>query len=615
LALQESDPDMCGIIGILGKEQAAPRLLDGLRRLEYRGYDSAGIATLEEGVLTRRRAEGKLASLDRRLVKEPLFGTSGIGHTRWATHGVPVERNAHPHMTSRVAIVHNGIIENFRELREDLERGGAKFESETDTEVVAHFLDCELKAGADPVLAVKAVLSKLRGAFALAILFSGRDDLMIAARRGSPLAVGYGEGEMFLGSDAMALAPFTDRVTFLEEGDWAVLSHSGAVIYDETGAPVTRQITRTVASALLIDKGNHRHFMAKEIHEQPEVISRTLANYVRFADNSIELPGFALPFERLSKLTISACGTAFYAALTAKYWFERLAKLPVDVDIASEFRYREAPLPKDGLALFVSQSGETADTLASLRYCKDRGQTIAAVVNVPESSIARESHAILPTLAGPEIGVASTKAFTCQLAVLACMAIAAGRKRGTLSAAEESELVRALVQLPRLITDILRREEEFDALAHILSKAPLVLYLGRGSTYPLALEGALKLKEISYIHAEGFAAGELKHGPIALIDESVPVIAMAPKDGLYDKMVSNMQEVAARGGQLVVFSDAPDAAAGVKARAHFQLPTAHPLVAPILYAIPIQLIAYHTAVEMGTDVDQPRNLAKSVTVE
>jgi glutamine---fructose-6-phosphate transaminase (isomerizing) len=606
---------MCGIIGILGQEAAAPRLLDSLKRLEYRGYDSAGIATLEKGVLTRRRAEGKLAALDRRLAKEPLLGTVGIGHTRWATHGVPVERNAHPHMTSRVAVVHNGIIENFRELREELERDSAQFESETDTEIVAHLLDRELKAGRDPAAAMKSILSKLKGAFALAILFSGRDDLMIGARRGSPLAVGYGTGEMFLGSDAMALAPFTDRVAFLDEGDWAVLTHDGATIYDETGAEVSRPITRTLASALLIDKGNYRHFMAKEIHEQPEVISRTLANYVRFANNAIELPGNSLPFERLSKLTISACGTAFYAALTAKYWFERLAKLPVEVDIASEFRYREAPLPKDGLALFVSQSGETADTLASLRYCKDGGQTIASIVNVPESSIARESHLVLPTLAGPEIGVASTKAFTCQLAVLACLAIAAGRKRGTLSGEQEQELVHALVELPRLITDVLRREEEFDALAHILAKAPLVLYLGRGSTYPLALEGALKLKEISYLHAEGFAAGELKHGPIALVDESVPIVAMAPRDALYEKMVSNMQEVAARGGQLIVLSDAPDIMASVKAHSHFRLPSAHPLVAPILYAVPIQLIAYHTAVAMGTDVDQPRNLAKSVTVE
>jgi len=606
---------MCGIIGILGKEPAAPRLVEALRRLEYRGYDSAGVATLENGVLVRRRAEGKLAALERLLAAEPLSGTCGIGHTRWATHGKPVVRNAHPHATARVGAVHNGIIENFRELREELERGGAVFESDTDTEAVVQLLDRELAAGAAPADAVRAVLSQLQGAFALAILFSGRPDMMIGARRGSPLAVGYGNGEMFLGSDAMALAPFTDRVTFLEEGDWVVLSHSGAIIYDETGAQASRPVVRTAASALLIDKGNHRHFMAKEIHEQPEVVSRTLAHYVRFEDNSIQLPGKPLPFDRLSKLTLCACGTAFYAALTAKYWFEHFAKLPVEVDIGSEFRYREAPLPKDGLAVFVSQSGETADTLASLRYCKEHGQSIAAVVNVPESSIAREADSVLPTLAGPEIGVASTKAFTCQLTVLACMAIAAGRKRGVLTQAEEQELVRSLIQLPRLMTDVLRREGEFHALGHALSKAPLVLYLGRGPAYPLALEGALKLKEISYLHAEGFAAGELKHGPIALIDESVPVIAMAPKNILYDKMVSNMQEVAARGGQLIVFSDAPEAASSVKAQLHFNLPAAHALAVPILYAIPIQLIAYHTAVEMGTDVDQPRNLAKSVTVE
>ncbi len=606
---------MCGIIGIVGKEPAAPRLVEALRRLEYRGYDSAGVATLENGVLTRRRAEGKLGALERRLASAPLFGGCGIGHTRWATHGKPVERNAHPHATARVAAVHNGIIENFRELREELEHDGAVFESETDTETVVQLLDRELKAGADPVTAVKKALAKLQGAFALAILFSGHEGLMIGARRGSPLAVGYGDGEMYLGSDAMALAPFTDRVTFLDEGDWVVLSHSGAAIFDETGAEVKRPVTRTSVSALLISKGNHRHFMAKEIHEQPDVVSRTLSHYVRFEDETIRLPGAGLPFERLSKLTISACGTAFYAALTAKYWFERYAKLPVEADIGSEFRYRESPMPKDGLALFVSQSGETADTLASLRYCRQEGQSIAAIVNVPESTIARESDVVLPTLAGPEIGVASTKAFTCQLTVLACMAIAAGRQRGVLSASGEQELVRSLIQLPRLMTDVLRRDAEFNTLGHALSKAPLVLYLGRGPVFPLALEGALKLKEISYLHAEGFAAGELKHGPIALIDETVPVIAMAPKNILYDKMVSNMQEVAARGGQLIVFSDAPEAASSVKAHLHFDLPSVHPLAAPILYAIPIQLIAYHTAVEMGTDVDQPRNLAKSVTVE
>ncbi len=606
---------MCGIIGILGKEPAAPRLVESLKRLEYRGYDSAGVATIEGGVLTRRRAEGKLAALEKRLASEPLYGTCGIGHTRWATHGKPVERNAHPHATAQVAAVHNGIIENFRELREELERDGAVFESDTDTETVVQLLDRELQRGADPVAAVKAALKRLEGAFALAIIFSGHDDLLIGARRGSPLAVGYGNGETYLGSDAMALAPFTDRVTFLEEGDWVVLSPSGARIFDEAGVEVERPVIRTMASALLIDKGNHRHFMAKEIHEQPEVVSRTLAHYVRFTDDTIQLPGAPIPFEKLSKLTISACGTAYYAALTAKYWFERFAKLPVEVDIASEFRYREAPLPEGGFALFVSQSGETADTLASLRYCKRHGQTIGAVVNVPESTIAREAGVVLPTLAGPEIGVASTKAFTCQLTVLACMAIAAGRARGVLQPFEEHELVRALIQVPRLMADVLRRESEFRAMGHALSKAPLVLYLGRGPVFPLALEGALKLKEISYLHAEGFAAGELKHGPIALIDESVPVIAMAPRNVLYDKMVSNMQEVAARGAQLIVFSDAPEAASSVQAQLHFDLPPAHPIAVPVLYAIPIQLIAYHTAVEMGTDVDQPRNLAKSVTVE
>ena len=554
----------------------------------YAGSNIA--ATIPQGRNPRERCfgpparRGKLAALERRLANEPLFGTSGIGHTRWATHGKPVERNAHPHATPLVAAVHNGIIENFRELREELERGGAEFESETDTETVVQLLDRELKGGADPVAAVRAVLARLQGAFALAMLFSGHEDLMIGARRGSPLAVGYGQGEMFLGSDAMALAPFTDRVTYLEEGDWAVLTRSGATIYNEKGEAVTRHIQRTAASALLIDKGNHRHFMAKEIHGSPRL---SAARWHRMCGlRTIPSHCLARALPAAVQADHLRMGTAYYAALTAKYWFERFAKLPVEADIGSEFRYREAPLPENGMALFVSQSGETADTLASLRYCKEHGQLIASVVNVPESSIAREFDAVLPTLAGPEIGVASTKAFTCQLTVLACMAIAAGRKRGVLSAAEEQELVRSLIQVPRLMTDILRREAEFNALSHALSKAPLVLYLGRGSTYPVALEGALKLKEISYIHAEGFAAGELKHGPIALIDESVPVIAMAPKNMLYEKMVSNMQEVAARGGQLIVFSDAPEAASSVKAHLHFSLPggtrdrRAHPLRDP-----------------------------------
>jgi glucosamine--fructose-6-phosphate aminotransferase (isomerizing) len=607
---------MCGIIGILGLQPAAPRLLEALKRLEYRGYDSAGIATLNGGSLARLRAEGKLTALENRLREQPLSGTAGIGHTRWATHGAPVERNAHPHMAGRVCLVHNGIIENFRELRDELQRNGAVFETETDTEVVVHLIQAALAQGATPLAAVHASLARLRGAFALAILFSGEENLMIGARRGSPLAVGYGRGEMFLGSDAMALAPFTEQVCFLEEGDLVVLQRGGAAIFDENGAEISRPVTRTSAAALLIDKGNYRHFMAKEIHEQPDVIGHTLAHYIRFSESAVELPdGVALRFGHLSKLSISACGTAFYAGLMAKYWFERYAKLPVDVDIASEFRYREPPLPENGLSLFVSQSGETADTLASLRYSKSQGQTVASVVNVPQSSIARESHAVLPTLAGPEIGVASTKAFTCQLAVLACLAIAAGRQRGVLTASEEQELVQALVGAPRLISDILKLEDRFDALAPVLARAPLVLYLGRGMMYPLALEGALKLKEISYLHAEGFAAGELKHGPIALIDETVPVIALAPQDALYDKMISNMQEVAARGAQLIAFSDAPDAARAVNTAMVFPLPRAHPFVTPILYAVPIQLLAYHTAVAIGTDVDQPRNLAKSVTVE
>jgi glucosamine--fructose-6-phosphate aminotransferase (isomerizing) len=606
---------MCGIIGILGREPAALRLLSSLKRLEYRGYDSAGIAILHDGALVRCRAEGKLAALETKVGIQDLPGVSGIGHTRWATHGAPVERNAHPHMTARVAVVHNGIIENYRDLREELEREGVTFETETDTETVVHLLDRELKAGAEPKTAVATVLARLRGAFALAMVFRGYDDLMIGARRGSPLAVGYGKGEMFLGSDAMALAPFTDRVAFLDEGDWAVLSHTSAEIFDERNAPVKRAVTRTSASALLIDKGNHRHFMAKEIHEQPDVISRTLAHYISFKSNSITLPGDPLPFKNATRLILSACGTAYYAALTAKYWFEQYARLPVEVDIASEFRYRESPLPENGLAVFVSQSGETADTLASLRHCKDNGLTVASVVNVPESSIARESHAVMPTLAGPEIGVASTKAFTCQLTVLACMAIAAGRQRGVLDAKQEAELARALVEVPRHMTTILKQDHAFDPIAHTLSRAPLVLYIGRGLTYPLALEGALKLKEISYLHAEGFAAGELKHGPIALIDETVPVIAMAPKNGLFEKMTSNMQEVAARGGALIVLSESDEAVRSVDAAGSFLLPKAHPFVAPLLYALPVQLLAYQTAVLMGTDVDQPRNLAKSVTVE
>ena len=606
---------MCGIVGVLGKGPVAEQLVDALKRLEYRGYDSAGVATVENGHLGRRRAEGKLRNLEERLKREPLMGDTGIGHTRWATHGKPVEANAHPHMTELVSVVHNGIIENFRELKEELMREGAAFTSDTDTEVIAHLITRELKAGNDPVRATYTALKRLEGAFALAMIFRGYNDLMIVARQGSPLAIGLGDGEMFVGSDAIALAPFTDAILYLEDGDWAVLTRKGIAIRDRSGKAVERPVTRSLASALLVDKGNHRHFMAKEIHEQPEVIGHTLAAYVDLGANRVDIPVLPFDFTKLTRLSLSACGTAFYACLVAKYWFERWARLPVDVDIASEFRYRETALDPGGAALFVSQSGETADTLATLRYCRAQGQHIASIVNVRESSIARESDAVLPTLAGPEIGVASTKAFTCQLTVLACLAIAAGKARGVIGPALEAELVQALGEVPRHMATVLRDERPYETLAHRLSKARDVLYLGRGSSYPIALEGALKLKEISYIHAEGYAAGELKHGPIALIDENMPVIVIAPRDDLYDKTVSNMQEVAARGGKIVLVSDADAASTGCAIATHLAVPPVHRFVAPLLYAVPAQLIAYHTAVFMGTDVDQPRNLAKSVTVE
>jgi glutamine---fructose-6-phosphate transaminase (isomerizing) len=606
---------MCGIVGVLGKGPVAEQLVDALKRLEYRGYDSAGVATVENGHLGRRRAEGKLRNLEERLKREPLMGDTGIGHTRWATHGKPVEANAHPHMTELVSVVHNGIIENFRELKEELMRDGAAFTSDTDTEVIAHLITRELKARNDPVRATYNALKRLEGAFALAMIFRGYNDLMIVARQGSPLAIGLGNGEMFVGSDAIALAPFTDAILYLEDGDWAVLTRKGIAIRDRSGKAVERPVIRSLASALLVDKGNHRHFMAKEIHEQPEVIGHTLAAYVDLGSNRVDIPALPFDFAKLTRLSLSACGTAFYACLVAKYWFERWARLPVDVDIASEFRYRETALDTGGAALFVSQSGETADTLATLRYCRAQGQHIVSIVNVRESSIARESDAVLPTLAGPEIGVASTKAFTCQLTVLACLAIAAGKARGVIGPALEAELVQALGEVPRHMATILRDERPYETLAHRLSKARDVLYLGRGSSYPIALEGALKLKEISYIHAEGYAAGELKHGPIALIDENMPVIVIAPRDDLYDKTVSNMQEVAARGGKIVLVSDADAASTGCAIATHLAVPPVHRFVAPLVYAVPVQLIAYHTAVFMGTDVDQPRNLAKSVTVE
>ncbi len=608
---------MCGIVGILGKEAVAIQVVEALRRLEYRGYDSAGVATLEKGLLTRRRAEGKLRNLEIRLSNEPLDGLIGIGHTRWATHGKPNETNAHPHATEKLAVVHNGIIENFRELRAELEAAGRVFETETDTEIVAHLVTSEMEQGKDPVAAVAASLPRLRGAFALAFLFQGEEDLLIGARKGSPLAVGVGDGEMYLGSDALALAPFTNLIAYLEEGDWVVLHRKSATFYDVTGAQVERRAQRVAAGTFLVEKGNYHHFMAKEIHEQPEVVGHTLTKYLDMAAGTVRLP-FDAPFDwkALSRLSISACGTAYYAGLTAKYWFEKLARLPVEIDVASEFRYREAPLPKDGLALFVSQSGETADTLACLRYARQEGQHVLSVVNVPTSTIARESDAVAPTLAGPEIGVASTKAFTCQLTALASLALAAARGRGTLSEAEEARYVRELIALPGLMAQALTLEPEIEKLARKLSKARDVLYLGRGTSFPMALEGALKLKEISYIHAEGYPAGELKHGPIALIDEDMPVIVIAPHDTLFEKTASNMQEVAARGGRIILITDAKGAAeCGIQPEVTIVMPDMDPLFAPIVYAVPIQMIAYQTAVFMGKDVDQPRNLAKSVTVE
>jgi glutamine---fructose-6-phosphate transaminase (isomerizing) len=608
---------MCGIVGIIGREPVAGHLVEALKRLEYRGYDSAGVATLNHGALDRRRAEGKLQALEKRLAREPLAGNIGIGHTRWATHGKPTESNAHPHATERVAVAHNGIIENFRELRERLVKNGTKFGSETDTEVVAHLVTDEMKKGKPPAEAVAAALKQLRGAFALAFLFAGEDDLMIGARKGSPLAIGYGDGEMYLGSDAIALALFTDTISYLEDGDWAVMTHKGVQVHDEQGRKVERAVIKSTASAQMVDKGNHKHFMAKEIHEQPEVVGHTLAHYIDMTTEKVALPG-KLPFDwkKLKRLSLSACGTAYYAGLVAKYWFERFAKLPVEIDIASEFRYREAPLEKGDLAIFISQSGETADTLATLRYAKQQKQHVLSVVNVPTSSIARESDVVMPTLAGPEIGVASTKAFTCQLAVLACLAIAAGRARGELSAADEQKLVHALIEVPRLMAQALTLEPQIEKLAQDLAKVRDVLYLGRGTSFPIALEGALKLKEISYIHAEGYAAGELKHGPIALIDETMPVIVIAPFDRVFEKTVSNMQEVAARGGKIILVTDPQGAKeAPVDSTEVIVLPEMASTVTPLVYAVAVQLIAYHTAAAIGTDVDQPRNLAKSVTVE
>jgi glutamine---fructose-6-phosphate transaminase (isomerizing) len=608
---------MCGIVGILGRAPVAELLVDSLKRLEYRGYDSAGVATLEGNHLARRRAEGKLKNLEKRLEAEPLQGHTGIGHTRWATHGRPTENNAHPHATERVAVVHNGIIENFRELREALEKKGTVFNTQTDTEIVLHLVDTLLRQGINPVEAVKAALSQLRGAFALGFIFAGDNDLMIGARNGPPLAIGHGDGEMYLGSDAIALSSLTNTVSYLEDGDWVVLTRKGATIYDKDNSIVHRDVTRHTASSSLVDKANYRHFMAKEIHEQPEVVGHTLARYVDMATERVMLP-LKLPFDfsAIQRISIVACGTASYAGFVAKYWFERLGRVPVELDVASEFRYREAPLRKGDLAIFISQSGETADTLAALRYAKSQGAHTLAVVNVPTSTIARESETVLPTLAGPEIGVASTKAFTCQLMVLAALAVAAGKARGELSDEDETRLVHGLVEIPRLMAAALTSEPQIEKLAREIAKSKDVLYLGRGTSYPLALEGALKLKEISYIHAEGYAAGELKHGPIALIDEHMPVVVIAPYDRVFEKTVSNMQEVAARGGNIILMTDAKGAAeATIESLVTIVLPDMAATFTPMVYAVPVQLLAYHTAVVMGTDVDQPRNLAKSVTVE
>nr|WP_314259634.1 glutamine--fructose-6-phosphate transaminase (isomerizing) [uncultured Devosia sp.] len=608
---------MCGIVGIVGSEPVAIRLVDALKRLEYRGYDSAGVATLEGGDIARRRAEGKLGNLATKLNMEPLGGRIGIGHTRWATHGAPTETNAHPHATDRVAVVHNGIIENFRELLADLAKDGYLPKTQTDTESVALWVSRELANGAAPEQAVANTLKRLKGAFALAFLFRGEESLLIAARHGAPLAIGYGTTEMYLGSDAMALAPFTSRLTYLEDGDWAVITPKGVTIRDGMDAIVQREQQISQASALMVDKGNHRHFMAKEIYEQPETISHTLSHYVDMGAEKVAIRE-NLPFDwaDLSRLTMSACGTAYYAGAVAKYWFERYARLPVDLDVASEFRYREPPMQEGGLSLFISQSGETADTLAALRYCASQGQHVASLVNTVESTIARESGVVFPILCGPEIGVASTKALTAQLTALASLAIAAGRARGTISETEEAELVRSLVHLPTAVAEALATEEQIVDISKRLSKAKDVLYLGRGPMFPIAMEGALKLKEISYIHAEGYAAGELKHGPIALVDEDMPVIVVAPSDELVDKTLSNMQEVAARGGKIILITDKQGAeTVGHGVADIIVVPHVSSFVAPILATIPVQLLAYHTAVFMGTDVDQPRNLAKSVTVE
>ena len=605
---------MCGIVGIVGREAVAPRIVDALKRLEYRGYDSAGVATIEGGHLDRRRASGKLVNLEAKLAEAPLPGRIGIGHTRWATHGAPTEPNAHPHFVDGVAVVHNGIIENFAVLRDELTASGRSFASQTDTEVVAQLMADRLAGGDDPVTAFANTLKRLRGAYALVLMIEGEPDLMLGACNGPPLAIGYGVDEVFFGSDAIALSPFTDRVTYLHDGDWAVVRGTAVELRDANGEPIDRGIQQADVVQVAVDRGNHRHFMEKEIYEQPEVVSHTLARYVDLS--AMEVRPSEVPYADIEQLYICACGSAYLAGLVAKYWFESVARLRVEIDVASEFRYREPPLARDGYALFISQSGETADTLAGLRYCKQQGMGTATVVNVTQSTMAREADRVLPTLAGVEVGVASTKAFLCQLAALAAQAIAAGKARGTINAERERALVKALIELPRLIRDATHLSDRIEAVGRTLGGTDSAIYLGRGTSFPMALEGALKLKEISYIHAEAYAAGELKHGPIALIDERMPVVVVAPHDRLFEKTVSNMQEVHARGGRIILMTDeAGSKAGGIETEATFVLPDCDPFVAPLVYAVPLQLLAYHTAVHMGTDVDQPRNLAKSVTVE
>ena len=607
---------MCGIVGVIGRQPAASVIVEALRRLEYRGYDSAGIATLVNGHIDRRRAEGKLGNLAASLDRAALPGSIGIGHTRWATHGAPTESNAHPHGTARVSLVHNGIIENHAELRAELESEGQEFSTETDTETVAQLVDLNLKRGMAPVEAAGAALRRLEGAYALAMIFAGHPELIVGAQHGAPLAVGFGDDEMFVGSDALALAPLTRRIAYLRDGDWTVVDRQGAKFFDTQGNPVDREVKLTRLTGAAIGKGNFRHFMEKELHEHPAVIGDTLHQMVNPGSRAVALPDLGIDFRKVSRITMSACGSAFYAGLVGRWWFEAVARIPTDGDVASEFRYRTPPMAKDGLGLLVSQSGETADTLAALRYMREQGQQILSVLNVPESTMARESDAVLETVAGPEIGVASTKAFTAQLSVLACLALAAGRATGAISADEEARMTAALLEVPSRAAEVLDNAEAIQAIAHRVSKARDVLFLGRGNCFPIAMEGALKLKEISYIHAEGYAAGEMKHGPIALIDPAVPVIAIAPSGPLFEKAASNLQEAAARGGQVIVFSDAAGAAKlrGIAVET-VVLPDVDPFVAPILYAIPVQMLAYQVAVLKGTDVDQPRNLAKSVTVE